>query len=279
MSYLNKFLIEENYSQNKLWQNRVSYIQQDESVIYEPNPNPPFYVEALEELYISWKSSAYYSLDGINWKKFSVGQTPKIKKGERIAIRATGLTPEVNSGIGKISISGKCNIGGNIMSLLFGSNYANNSSLIGYDYAFCFLFYFQKIVDASKLILPTTLAPHCYDRMFTYCQDLVNAPALPDAVLKDSCYRYMFANCYSLTEAPPLRASVLANKCYELMFKECKNLQSIKMLATDITAEGCFDSWVDGVAINGTFVKAKGVTLPSGTSGIPSGWTVEEVEV
>lgn len=279
MSYLNKYLIEENYSQNKLWENRVGYVQQNKSVIYESNPNPPFYVEALEELYVAWKSSAYYSLDGINWKRFSAGQTPKINKGERIAIRATGLTPAVNSGIGILHIHGKCNVGGNIMSLLFGSNYANSSSLVGYDYAFCNLFYFQQIVDASKLILPTVLASHCYDRMFTFCKDLVNAPVLPDAMLKDSCYRYMFSNCTKLTEAPILRASILANKCYELMFNKCSNLQSIKMLATDITAEGCFDSWVDGVAANGKFIKAKGVTLPSGTSGIPNGWTVEEVEV
>ena len=48
------------------------------------------------------------------------------------------------------------------------------------------------------------------------------------------------------------------------------------MLATDISAENCLTGWVDSVAATGTFVKAASMTsLPTGASGIPSGWTVQ----
>jgi hypothetical protein len=47
------------------------------------------------------------------------------------------------------------------------------------------------------------------------------------------------------------------------------------MLATDISASNCLTNWVSGVASTGTFVKHPDMTsLPSGVSGIPSGWTV-----
>jgi hypothetical protein len=47
------------------------------------------------------------------------------------------------------------------------------------------------------------------------------------------------------------------------------------MLATDISASSCLYIWVNNVASSGTFVKHPDMTsLPSGVSGIPSGWTV-----
>ena len=47
------------------------------------------------------------------------------------------------------------------------------------------------------------------------------------------------------------------------------------MLATNISASNCLSNWVQYVASSGTFVKHPDMTtLPTGTSGIPSGWTV-----
>lgn len=50
------------------------------------------------------------------------------------------------------------------------------------------------------------------------------------------------------------------------------------MLATNISADNCLNGWVSDVASNGTFVKHPDMTsLPTGDSGIPEGWTVEDV--
>lgn len=47
------------------------------------------------------------------------------------------------------------------------------------------------------------------------------------------------------------------------------------MLATNISANNCLAQWVSNVAPTGTFVKHTNMTsLPTGISGIPSGWTV-----
>ncbi len=59
------------------------------------------------------------------------------------------------------------------------------------------------------------------------------------------------------------------------MFYGCTSLQSITMLATDTSATSCLANWVYNVPSGGTFTKAASMTsLPTGTSGIPSGWTV-----
>ena len=62
------------------------------------------------------------------------------------------------------------------------------------------------------------------------------------------------------------------------MFSGCTNLNYIKMLATDISADGCLETWVNNVSSTGTFVKDPNMTsLPTGDSGIPNGWTVQDV--
>ena len=123
----------------------------------------------------------------------------------------------------------------------------------------------------------TTLANICYGYMFYGCTSLTIAPALPATTLVYQCYNNMFQNCTSLITAPLLPATTLANYCYHSMFKGCSKLNYIKMLATDISAANCLYNWVYNVASTGTFVKNPSMTsLPTGTSGIPSGWTVED---
>jgi hypothetical protein len=123
----------------------------------------------------------------------------------------------------------------------------------------------------------TTLADSCYDYMFSDCTSLTTAPELPATTLEDNCYRNMFAYCSSLTTAPALPATTLASNCYYYMFNWCSKLNYIKMLSTDISASSCLTNWVNGVSSSGTFVKHPDMnSLPSGTSGIPNGWTVED---
>lgn len=110
--------------------------------------------------------------------------------------------------------------------------------------------------------------------LFQGCTELVTAPKLPATTLAESCYYQMFYGCTSLTAAPELPATTLAESCYYRMFYGCKLLNSITMLATDISAEDCLESWVSNVAKSGTFTKAAGVEIKTGTSGIPKNWTV-----
>ena len=111
--------------------------------------------------------------------------------------------------------------------------------------------------------------------MFCGCTSLTQAPTLPATTLASNCYYSMFSGCTSLTTAPELPATALAAYCYSDMFYNCHKLNYIKMLATDISAEDCLTYWVSYVSSNGTFVKNPAMnSLPTGSSGIPSGWTV-----
>lgn len=123
----------------------------------------------------------------------------------------------------------------------------------------------------------TTLGIQSYAQMFQYCSGLVNPPVISATTLASHCCIGMFNGCSSLTEAPDLLATTLTTWCYRYMFSGCTSLNYIKMLATDISADRCIDRWTEGVAASGTFVKnASMTTLPTGDSGIPSGWTVQD---
>jgi len=87
----------------------------------------------------------------------------------------------------------------------------------------------------------------------------------------------MFRGCINLTSAPVLRATDLISNCYAQMFYGCKKLNYIKALfTTDPSGVNYLTDWVNGVSSTGTFVKNSEATWDvTGTSGIPSGWTVE----
>ena len=122
----------------------------------------------------------------------------------------------------------------------------------------------------------TTLEGGCYQEMFQGCTGLTAAPELPATTLALLCYYSMFKECSGLTSAPALPATTLASSCYYQMFQGCTSLNSVTCLATDISANDCTTDWLSGVADTGTFTKAPGMTgWTSGSSGIPTGWTVE----
>lgn len=124
----------------------------------------------------------------------------------------------------------------------------------------------------------TTLSNYCYENMFKGCSSLSTAPStLPATSLTQYCYASMFEGCTSITTSPELPAPILEQGCYGSMFKYCSSLNYIKCLATDISGRYALDSWVNGVAASGTFVKDANMnSWPTGNEGIPSGWTVQD---
>lgn len=140
-----------------------------------------------------------------------------------------------------------------------------------------YMFYGCTSLTTGPTVLPATkLAKQCYAHMFLSCSSLTTAPELPATTLAEGCYDSMFEDCTSLTTAPELPATTLVSDCYRTMFRNCSSLNNITMLATDIPVLYCLFDWVYGVSSTGTFTKAASMTtLPSGSDGIPSGWTVK----
>ena len=130
----------------------------------------------------------------------------------------------------------------------------------------------------------TTLAPSCYTHMFSDT-NITAGPELPATTLAEECYAFMFNNCASMWTAPDLPATTLAPSCYWGMFKGCSLLTYIKCLgytSGDNTGENdkpmtaYTDAWVNGVSSTGTFIKNPNMTWPTGISGIPDGWKIED---
>ena len=122
------------------------------------------------------------------------------------------------------------------------------------------------------------LPAYAFKEAFENDTNLITASALtlPATTLAESCYNSMFSGCTGLTAAPTLPATTLAEYCYSHMFYGCTGLTEITCLATDISADDCVNDWLGDVADEGTFTKAADMEdWPTGTSGIPSGWTVQ----
>ena len=210
--------------------------------------NSYFAIEALEDsLTVSLSvNECEYSLDGNTWNSLSAEtNTPTINTGQTLSFRGN-LTPTSSNGIGTFTISGRCNIKGNIMSLLYGDDFidGDRSNIIRSEYTFYNLFKnCTNIVDASKLVLPSTiLKNYCYDHMFYGCTSLTTAPELPATTLASDCYEYMFYGCTSLTTAPELPATTLASSCYYYMFNSCTSLTTAPELPAT-TLDYCYSCY------------------------------------
>ncbi len=247
------------------------------------------------------------STDAQNWTVFGTTSTTALTytltPGDKLYLRANTNTWGSGAGSG-VNISGCPKVGGNIMSLLYGSEYTGreNTFPTNDSYTFGMLFFRAGIEDVSDLLLPAmVLSPNCYDRMFFGCK-MANPPTLPATTLAQGCYYQMFYDCSSLITAPVLPATELAPSCYMGMFQlcssmtsitlpaktltqqcyyllvdRCTNLNNIECYATDMSATNCISDWVKDVAASGTFYRGAGVEWPTGTSGIPEGWEVVDV--
>ena len=261
-----------------------------------PAYSTPFYVENItneaETLTIAGYAGEHvnyleipveYSTDGTNWSSWGItgatSLTRTLQPGDKLYLRATtDVWYNYYEEYGEEStcnISGISKVGGNIMSLLYGSNFTGNETSFPQgsvaNFASIFSLYDEDnvipLLNASELVLPATiltntcyagmfygcaslttspvlpatvLARGCYSSMFDSCAALTTAPELPATTLADDCYAGMFAGCTSLTAAPALPATTLADNCYTGMFAECTSLTAAPALPATTLADNCY---------------------------------------
>lgn len=239
---------------------------------------------------IMWKAlgSGYtrtieYSKNDGAWTSItstSAGVTISVQADDVVRFRGTNSTYAGS----KSNYSGfeggtaQFDIEGNIMSLIYGDNFVNQTALSG-TYNFCSIFKNALVISAENLVLPAiTLTNYCYRAMFSLCSTLVTPPVLPATTLAQGCYWYMFEKC-DISTSPDLLATTLVRECYGYMFTGCTLLNAVKCLATaGFGTSQCLSGWMNNVAGTGIFTKAASATSwPSGNNGIPSGWTVISV--
>ena len=191
------------------------------------------------------------SFDGVNWDEYIVGdviELPTVGSSVYLAAGEGGNKTFCTSRFGKshkFVIKGFVAASGDITSLL---NF-----------------------DLSQ----TTLANYCYSYMFNGCTGLTSAPELPATTLANYCCIGMFRDCTGLTSAPEL-PDAYASYVYNEMFNGCTKLSLIKVHFrswNNITG-----AWVANVASTGTFYKPSALPEEYGTSKIPTGWTVVNID-
>ena len=238
---------------------------------------------------ICWKAfgdlakTIEYKINDGEWTSItstSAGATISVAKDDLVRFRGsnTAYATSKSAYSGFEGGTATYDIEGNIMSLLYGDNFAESTTLPNSNYIFCSLFKKAPVVSAEHLILPaTTLKTYCYRALFSGCTTLTTAPALPATTLATGCYWYMFEQC-AITEAPALNATTLVAECYGHMFINCGLLNKITCLATSgFGTSKCLEGWVTNVAGDGAFLKAANASSwTTGANGIPSGWLVCE---
>lgn len=250
-----------------------------------------------------------YSIDnGVTWNSYT-----KSSSALNISVSATAGVPILWKGDGtKMSVgasngqysSFSCgqpfDIEGDLNSLIFGDDYAENQNFA--NHSFLRLFRSTKVRYADNCIIHCDVAGvNCFDSMFSgstivtppvikintigsascvymfsSCASLLYCPQMNITTLQSRCFANMFASCTSITEGMDLPARTLVDSCYSSMYNGCSSLAKIKMLATNITANGCLRNWVSGVAEEGTFIKNASATwTTTGANGVPTGWTIQ----
>ena len=273
---------------------QVSYIIESDEVKYEyeaPHDYSQDYLtfRILSSGTLNWKTSnngfnktLTYSLNDGEWTDYATtysGNILNLNAGDVIKFKATRASYADSAAWTTFSAStATFDIEGNIMSILYGDNFAGQTTLTG-DYTFFKLFQNTKIVNAENLVLPaTTLRRSCYRDMMNNCQLMVKAPQLPATTLVQECYWATFYHCDSLEESPLLLSTgAVPTRGYSDMFTYCANLKKVTCLAINVAASNAITNWLGNVSPTGTFYKNPSMTgWPTGASGIPTGWTVQD---
>ena len=235
-------------------------------------------------------TSMSYSLDmGNTWVSYSqadlqadnVITTPLINKGGYVLWKGVCKRLSHTTANGSIfSSSGLFSVSGNPFSLIYGDDYA--SATVDKDwFSFTYLLYNSKVYSATNLkINLARISPGAYYYMFRECTYLVYAPK------EISCtgfsegdrgqFEGMFYGCSSLEESPIINVSTLPRNALKAAFQYCTNIKKVTLLATDISHSNCLYAWLDHASASGVIVKRSSVTLPSGISGVPTGWTTQD---
>lgn len=194
------------------------------------------------------KSISVSTDNGTTWLSYNPStegtKLATLNNGDKLLIKGNNIWYQ-GSSVSRIYFTSTANfyIEGNIMSLSYGDNFYEKTSLDEtVNWHFKNIFYdCVKLISAENLILPaTTLAYGCYESMFDGCSSLSKAPILPATKLASSCYAGMFNNCSSLATAPELPATELSSSCYRGMFAGCTSLLTAPELHATTLVQNCY---------------------------------------
>lgn len=232
----------------------------------------------------SQMTSISYSTDGgTNWTTTNVDSTTQtinvsLNTGHTLLFKGVGTKLATNyatSGTNYITVFSSTKnyiVYGNIMSMLYGDNFSDKTS-VSSNYTFCGLFYNSTtLIYADNLVIPITdvAKETTFCDMFNNCTALITPPQFSPVSVGGlrACMRMfynctsllsttnfdnfttingnnvmydMFHNCVSLVNAPKiLKPKSLRQYCYGNMFNGCAALTTAPILPASILANYCY---------------------------------------
>ena len=186
-----------------------------------------------EETYFKFSATtgtniiSYSTDDGDTWSELESNViTGPIPAKTRILMK--GECRPTTRGIGKFYISGKTDVEGNIMSLVYGDDFIGKLEFPeGCNNMFYSLLNANSALTRSdNFYLPATaLTSNCYRQLFGQCQNLETTPkVLPAKTLPSTAYHSMFSTCKTIKRGPVIAAENIGPSSCQYMFSNCSGL-------------------------------------------------------
>ena len=177
-------------------------------------------------------SSTEYSIDNGTWTPLDRNtDSPLVQENSSIRFRGTITPSGSDSQRLQITSSGKFNVSGNILTLLYGANYREGKiSKADVSYVFYRMFYNNtNVVDAGSLILPVfSKAPdYGFKEMFRGCTNLTTSPVMKADTTGRYSFRDVFNGCTSLTTVNEIYCGNTNTESHVSMFQGCTSLISV----------------------------------------------------
>ena len=200
---------------------------EDDSDLLQDSASIPLTLEAIEDGTIILTGSEikriyFQKNDGIIQESMN---NIFVKAGDKIHFYGYDFLG--GNGSLRISCVTDCYIYGNVMSLLYNTDFKDKKE-IKQNTVFYNLFKNNTHIknhDSLDIVLPATvLSNYCYSYMFSGCTGLTRIPELSATTLANYCYEYMFAGCNSLTTLPDINIPTMGEGSCSYMFSGCKGL-------------------------------------------------------
>lgn len=161
--------------------------------------------------------------------------------------------------------------GGNINSLLCKNPSVVTELLEG---TFVSLFYGMSYLVTTPLMPALKIGPSAYMRVYRNCLNLTLVRSL-DAEEHNGYapMRGMFENCSSLESIPTLKIDLISQSGLREFLSGCTSLREVRTLMTNVAESLALENWMYNVPATGDFYCDSSLVIPSGASGIPTGWT------
>lgn len=196
------------------------------------------------------------STDAVNWEAWELVGTYysyTLQAGETLCIRNTSETPVAlstsDSDYWSFGFISRAYAVGEITSLLCREN--TPISLASFPYCFYGLFIQTAIITMPSLSNISAMGIRCFQSAFGACSYLEETTSIPNATQTNNVFRNCFSNCTSL--------------------------KKVILEADVITGMDYLGNWLLGVSPTGDFYCPAELTIPTGNSGIPSGWTRHDI--